>query len=340
MKVALIGNGGIAVQHRKAYQMLAEEGSDVTLVAVCDIRAERRTEEVCDGARAYPSVDELLASEHEIDYVDICLPTFLHAEYAVKCLEAGLNVLCEKPMALTVEDAQTMLDAAQRTGKRLMIAHSSRFLNTHQMMKHYVREGRLGKPLSVFLNAADNFPRGSWNDWFADNRLSGGAMLDLQAHHIDLINMIFGVPQEVSVVAMERGNFKGYSSCSANLIYDGMFAHIWTDWSVPKNRYNNRTFRINFEHGYVYILKHEPGGIVIVDEEGNETRPEIVPHFRLGTPSYYNEIVYFADCLRNGAPFDLCPPEESIRVISVMRAEEASADRHGAPVRVTCGGEA
>ena len=52
MKVALIGNGGIAVQHRKAYQMLAEEGSDVTLVAVCDVRAERRTEELCDGARA------------------------------------------------------------------------------------------------------------------------------------------------------------------------------------------------------------------------------------------------------------------------------------------------
>ena len=335
MKAALIGNGFIGSEHRKAYLQLMEEGGDVELIAICDIRPERLSEELTAGIRSYTSVEELLRSEPELDYVDICLPTYLHAEYATKCMRAGVHVLCEKPMALTVAEAQSMLDCAAETGKRLMIAHSSRFLNQHQALGQFIREGRLGKPTSAFFIAADGFPRHGWNNWFADSALSGGAMLDLQAHQIDLVNSWFGLPLAVSTVAMERGDFKGFSSCSANLVFpNDLFVHIWTDWSVSKNRFNNRTVRINFERGYVYLLKHEPDGIVWVDCEGNQGTVPFATCFKPGKRSYYNEIEYYNRCLRSGEAFDLCPPEESIRVIRVMRAEEASAQDGGAPVAV------
>lgn len=339
MKVALIGNGMIAGEHRKAYRRLRENGSDVELVAICDIRPERRAEEYSDGARVYASLDELLEKESDLDYADICLPTFLHAEYAKRCMFAGLNVLCEKPMALTVAEAQSMLDCSYKTGKRLMIAHSSRFLNQHQMIRQFIKEGRFGKPTSAFINAADGFPRHGWNNWFADDRLSGGAMLDLQAHHIDLFGSWFGTPRAVSTVAMERGDFKGYSSVSANLIYgDGLFGHIWTDWSVSKNRYNNRTVRVNFERGYLCLLNHDqPDGIVTMDCEGNQSVLARVTLFRPDTPSYYNEIEYYTNCLKSGEPFDLCPPEESIRVVKIMRAEERSANEGGSHVDLMWG---
>ena len=335
MKAALIGNGFIGSEHRNAYSQMKEEGSRVELVAICDIRKERLTDEFNIGARVYTSVDEMLAAETELDYVDICLPTYLHAEYACKCMRAGLNVLCEKPMALTVKDAQSMLDCAKETGKRLMIAHSSRFLNQHQTLRKFVEEGRFGKPTSAFFIAADGFPRHGWNNWFADSSLSGGAMLDLQAHQIDLCNGWFGIPRSVSTVAMERGDFKGYSSCSANLVYENdFFAHIWTDWSVSKNRFNNRTVRINFERGYVYLLTHDENGIVCMDNQGNQTVLEHVKTFKTGKRSYYNEIEYYNRCLETGEPFTLCPPEESIHVIEVMRAEEQSANGGGMPVSV------
>ncbi|MBQ9806792.1 MAG: Gfo/Idh/MocA family oxidoreductase [Clostridia bacterium] len=335
MKAALIGNGFIGSEHRKAYAMLRELGSDVELVAICDIRAERRENAVNNGARCYASVDELLANERDLDYVDICLPTYLHAEYANKCMKAGLNVLCEKPMALTVADAQSMINTSKKTGKRLMIAHSARFLNQHQAIRNFIKEGSLGKPTSAFFIAADGFPRHGWNNWFSDNSLSGGSMLDLQAHHIDLVNGWFGVPASTSTVAKERGDFKGYSSVSANLLYeDDLFVHIWTDWSVSKNRFNNRTIRVNFENGYIYLLSREPDGIVCMDNQGNQSVVEHSKMFKAGMPSYFNEIEYYTNCLKSGEPFELCPPEESIRVVAVMRAEEQSANAQGAPVGI------
>jgi len=228
-----------------------------------------------------------------------------------------------------------MLDAAAQTGKRLMIAHSSRFLNRHQTLRNFVKEGRLGKPQSAFLIAADGFPRHGWNNWFSDASLSGGAMLDLQAHQIDLVNSWFGCPDSTSTVAMERGDFRGNSSVSANLIYGkNLFVHIWTDWSVSKNRFNNRTIRINFERGYVYLLNREPDGIVWVDNEGNQGIVEQVPYFRPDTASYFNEIEYYTNCVKSGEAFALCPPEESIRVISVMRAQERSAAAGGANISI------
>ena len=333
MKALLIGNGFISGVHRNAYQTFKEEGKDIELVAICDVRPEML--EKNNGERLYTDVDEMLEKEKDADFVDICVPTYLHAEMAIKCMRAGFHVLCEKPMSLTFDDCEKMLAVSKETGKRLMIAQCSRFGKDMQIMKDSIDEGSLGKPVSAFFVAADGQPTWGFENWFADGKLSGGCMLDLQAHTIDLINWYFGVPDKTSTVAKQcKEDFTGYGSISSNLVYDsGLFVHVWCDWGIDENKHDGRMTRINFEKGYIVrktganaelsAVSYEDGGIT--DISGR------CPDVKSG---YTAEIAYFADCLKNGKPFDHCPPEESRYVVKVMRAQERSADNCGMPVEI------
>ena len=112
MKALLIGNGFISEVHRNAYRAFAEEGKDIELIAICDVRPEML--EKNSGQRLYTDVDEMLARESEADFVDICVPTYLHADYAVKALESGKHVICEKPASLKIEDIDRIYDAAEK----------------------------------------------------------------------------------------------------------------------------------------------------------------------------------------------------------------------------------
>lgn len=333
MKAAIIGNGFIGNAHRAAFNFLKEEGSDIELVAICDIRPEMLKKN--NGERLYTSVDEMLENETELDFVCLCLPTYLHAEYAIKLMKAGLNVLCEKPMALNMEDCERMIACSKETGKRLMIAQCSRFGKDMIIMKNFIDEGSFGKPVSAFFTAADGKPTWGFENWFANGELSGGCMLDLQAHTIDLINWYFGVPDGTSTTAKQcTPDFTGYGTISSNLTYkDGLFVHVWCDWGIPKNKHDSRYTRINFEKGYIVRKVGAHAELSAVSyADGSVTN--LSDRYRAVKSSYRDEIEYFAKCLASGERFDHCPPEQSKNVVAVMRAQEKSADNNGAPVMV------
>ena len=333
MKAAIIGNGFIGNAHRAAFAMFKEENTDIELVAICDIRPEMLKKN--NGERLYTSVDEMLEKETELDFVCLCIPTYLHAEYAIKCMKAGLNVLCEKPMALSMEDCEKMIECSKETGKRLMVAQCSRFGKDMIIMKKFIEEGSLGKPVSAFFTAADGKPTWGFENWFANGKLSGSCMLDLQAHTIDLINWYFGVPDQTSTVAKQCDpDYTGYGTLSSNLMYnDGLFVHVWCDWGIPKNKHDHRFTRINFENGYVVRKVGAHAELSAVSyADGSVTN--LSDRYRDVKSGYRDEIEYFVNQLKSGEPFSHCPPDESKMVISVMRAQEKSADGMGAPVRV------
>ncbi len=331
MRVALVGNGFNGGGHRAAYRTLKAEGEDITLAAICDIRPEKLEDN--DGANVYTDIDEMLATEKDLDYIDLSVPTHLHAELAIKCMKAGYHVLCEKPMAINVEEAQKMIDCSKETGKKLMIAHCARFSGLSRTIRNFVMEGKFGKPQSAFFTAGNANPDWGWNDWFKKKECSGGAMLDLQAHTLDLIYLLFGMPKAVSSVAVERNDYTGYTSSSGNFIYDdGLFVHSWCDWWILTNKHQNRVIRINFEHGYLFVNKAEGVELVAVDECGNETLLEDISG---NNPNHTNitvEIKYFITCLKNNQPFRMCTLEESLKVIEIFKAQEKSSDNNGMPV--------
>ena len=141
LKVALVGVGGISGAHIPAW----EERKDAELTAICDIRPERM--ERYPQKRHYTDFDEMLKKE-EIDILDICLPTYLHADFSVKAMERGINVICEKPISLKKEDVKRVYECAEKNNVKFMIAQVLRFWPEYEIVKDIYDKGRYGKLLS------------------------------------------------------------------------------------------------------------------------------------------------------------------------------------------------
>ena len=330
LRVGLIGCGSISRAHTGAYAQMKDS---VTLAAVCDIRPEQ-LDVFGDNVRKYTDVAQMLAQEQgKLDYVDICVPTFLHSEIAIQAMEAGYHVLSEKPMARTVEQGEAMLECSRHTGKMLMIGHCSRFYCVVELLRQTIADGELGKVRSAefYREGGDRNPMG-WNNWFRDGRLSGGVILDLHIHDVDTIRELFGMPNSVSITASSVMTRDGYDAMSANFQYEnGVFVTALCDWTIPHDRYNTRTMRVNFEKGYIFADR-SPGreAFVKVAEDGTVTDMTDTLCF----DAHRKEIIYYAQCLKEGKYPEVCPPEEALDNLRIVMAEMESAARGGARVEV------
>ena len=141
----------------------------------------------------------------EVDVVDICLPTDLHADFAVRALQMGKHVVCEKPMAISLAEADRMIEAARKSGRRLMIAHCIRFWPEYVELRRLVESGELGHLLSLSLTRYSPFPSWGSDNWLADERRAGGAALDLHIHDTDFAAYLMGrAPDEMASLRQRR----------------------------------------------------------------------------------------------------------------------------------------
>lgn len=184
----IVGCGRIAQRHAEHIH------SKGILKAVCDIdkeKADALASKYC--AKAYYSIDDMLAAEKEMDVVSVCSPNGLHAEHSIKGLKAGFHVLCEKPMALTVNDCGEMIKAGERTNKRLFAIKQNRFNPPVEAVKKIIDEGKLGKILSVqlscFWNRNPDYYKNSWKGTLA---LDGGTLYTQFSHFVDLLYWMVG----------------------------------------------------------------------------------------------------------------------------------------------------
>jgi predicted dehydrogenase len=328
-KVGVIGCGSIMKgAHLPAYKQMKEKNDPIVVEAYCDIKPEQL--EGLEG-RLYTDVDEMLAAEQgKLDFIDICVPTYLHAEIAIKAMEAGFHVLSEKPMARTVEQGQQMIEAAKRTGKLLMSAYCNRFYDAARYIRDLIQTGELGKVRNAeFCREGGPAPTGA-DMWFRNAELSGGAMLDLHIHDVDMIRWMFGMPKSVNAIGQSIVTEGGYDVLSANFLYENnMFVHAFCDWYTEHDKFNTRVIRVNFEKGYVYVDRTpERTAFVKVTADGEVTDMSDKLNFN----AYYNEIIYFADKLEKGLPVDNCLPEDSLDSVKIVMAEMQSAANGGEKV--------
>lgn len=188
LRFAILGCGRIAVRHAEHILNTGE------LVAVCDNVIEKANlfaEKF--HTKPYYSLKELLRQEKNIDIISICTPNGLHAEHAIMALEAGINVLCEKPMALNVYDCGEMIKSAERNNKRLFIVKQNRFNPPVAAVKKAIDSGVLGKILSVQLNCFWNRNAEYYkNSWKGTKLMDGGTLFTQFSHFIDLLYWMFG----------------------------------------------------------------------------------------------------------------------------------------------------
>lgn len=192
LKIGDIGTGKIA-QYRHLPEI--QNNSHANVSAVCDI-VETRAEQVAQEykCKAFTDYQELL-QDQEIDAVVIATTNVTHAEIAIAALDLGKHVLCEKPMATTLDDAQKMLRAAKSSGKQLMIAHNQRLEPAHVKARQLIKSGKLGKVLtftSIFGHpGCEYWAIDGENTWFFKKEHAGlGVLGDLAIHKFDLMRFL------------------------------------------------------------------------------------------------------------------------------------------------------
>lgn len=186
LKVAIIGCGGIA--NGKHMPSLAKLDT-IEMVAFCDIELERAQAAAekfgGEGAQVYSDYKELIA-DSSIDVIHVCTPNDSHAVITVDSLEAGKHVMCEKPMAKTAEEAQRMVDAAKRTGKKLTIGYQNRFRQDSQYLHTICEQGDLGEIYFAKAHAVRRRAVPTWGVFLDEEKQGGGPLIDIGTHALDL----------------------------------------------------------------------------------------------------------------------------------------------------------
>ena len=192
LKVGIIGCGKITeVRHAPEY----DENPNVEIAGFYDFFPEKaRAMAEKYGGKAYDSMEALLASD--VDAVSVCVANDSHASASIAALRAGKHVLCEKPMAVKLEDCLEMVRTASETGKTLMIGQNQRFARAHVEARKLIAAGELGRILAFHTTFGHPGPEG-WtgqkNSWFFDKkRAAFGALADLGVHKTDLMHYLLG----------------------------------------------------------------------------------------------------------------------------------------------------
>ncbi len=185
---AIIGCGRIAQRHAEHIKKYGN------LVAVCD-NIKSKADKLADeyGAKSYSILNELLENETQVDVISICSPNGLHAEHSIMALNAKFHVLCEKPIAIDVQDCGEMIKAAEKANRRLFAIKQNRFNPPVHAVKKAIDEGYLGKifsvQLSCFWNRNEDYYRNSWK---GTKQFDGGTLYTQFSHFIDLLYWLVG----------------------------------------------------------------------------------------------------------------------------------------------------
>ncbi|MEC2056977.1 Gfo/Idh/MocA family oxidoreductase [Peribacillus psychrosaccharolyticus] len=277
LKVGVIGCGSIArYRHLAEYQ--AHE--NVEIIAVCDVVQERALEMAEKfGAAAYTDYQELLKND-EVEAVSICTPNALHAPMSITALRSGKHVLCEKPMATSLVEAEAMIEAAKVNKKKLMIAHNQRFVPSHDKAHELIQSGDLGKIYSFKTSFGHGGPEG-WSidgadSWFFDKKQAFiGAMGDLGVHKTDLMRFLLN-EEFTEVAAFIETNAKQNTDIDDNAVFilkteNGIIGTLAASWSYGAKEDNSTI--IYGEKG-IMRLEDDPDHSLIIHYTNGQTVKE------------------------------------------------------------------
>jgi len=329
--IAIAGAGTIGSMHAESFRNLP----GVQATWVVDPILERAHAVAAPlGARVASDLDEAL-SDPAVDAVLVAVPTPFHRALTEQAAAAGKHVFCEKPLALTLDDARAMTAACERAGVRLMVGHVVRFFPEYARIKQLLSEGAVGTVGVVRASRVNAYPY-LGRSWYADYSQSGGPILDLMVHDLDTLRWYFG--------AVERVYARGLSDSPYNTKVDhalailrfagGEIAHVETSWA-------HTSFRTAIEiAGSDGIIRHSSEETATLRFE-QTTPPETttagvqVPRSPLAESPYQTEMRHFTDRLADGAPF-LTDGEEGTRSLALALAVRESV-RTGRVISFTDG---
>jgi len=327
IKIGIIGCGFMGKMHANCYKTLP----NVKVIGVTDIRQDK-LEEMANltGARMFTDVNELI-NDKEIDAISIFLPTYLHKEFVIKSARAKKHVFCEKPFALTVEDAEEMIKETKKAKVKLMIGMVLRFWPEYIEFKKIVDSEMYGRLRALTCTRLSSRPIFGWDKWYFKSKRSGGAVLDLHIHDTDYIYYLLGKPK--SVCSLRKISNQGMEYISTNYNYKSAIVNAEGGW-IENSFGFVQTIRGIFEDGTVleYNSKNQP--LIIYGKE----KAKIVKIPKLNIDSvraggnvselggYYNEDKYWIECLQNNKYPEKVSPKDVKISLEIVFKEIKSAE--------------
>lgn len=324
-KVALVGAGTMGTVHAAAYAAM----ENVDFVGVVSEPPEASAKLANRyHTRAFSDCEAMLAVTRP-EIVDVCLPTYLHAEYVSTFAKKGVHVICEKPLARDLAEAAAMIDASRRSGTRLFVAHVARFSPAYETAHRMIRAGDIGTPGTAYAMRGGTFPKG-WNNWYADSERSGTLILDLMIHDFDFLRWCLGDVERVYAKSLGKTALDQVDHAFVSLRFaDGTIASVEGTWAYPTG------FRTAFEFS-------GRGGTITHD---SETETPVKTYLRSSQYSasdvpvsetplvkspYQLELEHFIECLESGEE-PVVTAEDAYRALEIGLAAVESVST-GLPV--------
>ena len=246
LNVAIIGCGGIA---NGKHLPTLEKINEVALIAFCDIDKEKAIK----AAQAYGTEDATVYEDYKqllqdktIDVVHVLTPNISHAEISIAAMDAGKHVMCEKPMAKTSEEAKQMVEASERTGKKLTIGYNNRFRPDSQYLHQVAERGDLGEVYFAKAHAIRRRAVPTWGVFLDEEKQGGGPLIDIGTHALDLTLWMMNNYKPKSVM----GNVYHKLGKNKNA------ANAWGPWDPEKFTVEDSAFGfITMENGATITLE-------------------------------------------------------------------------------------
>ena len=341
LKVGVIGVGGISEMHIGGYKA----NPNVEIVAFCDINEARLKEkgEKHGVTHLYTDVNEMVKNE-QLDAVSVCTWNCAHAKCTIAALNAGINVLCEKPMAMNAKEAEDMMAAAEKNGKLLMVGFVRRYGNDMDVLQDFVRSGYFGE---LYYAKANYIRRhGNPGGWFGDkSRSGGGPLIDLGVHVIDFVRYALGNPKPVSVYGVtfrklgNRPNTKkesGYASADQSSedicdVEDMATALIRFDNGAVLNVETSFTLNVESDRGIIELYGEKAGAKIDPElklfSETNGYMTDVTLRYPTALSFdglFQKEIDHYVDCLL-GKCECRSPAEDGYELMRILDAAYESA---------------
>ena len=280
------------------------------------------------GINAYTKLDDLL-KDPKVDVVDITLPTYLHADAAIKALKAGKHVMCEKPMAINSKEAKRMLAVSKKSKGKFMIGHCIRFWPEYAYLKDLVDNKKYGKVLSCSLRRISPMPTWTWQNWMMDTEKCGSAALDLHIHDADYVRFLFGKVQSVTAMSAVPTKKKGAQHMAALYsVKNGACVTVEGGFACAPTYGFNMNYTVIFEKATVDFTTSTVEGqspLEVHLNTGKKLTPSVKKYQTGGVTGWDCEIDYFLKCCQTGAAITLNKPEDSLLAVELIEAEVKSA---------------
>lgn len=323
---AVYGAGFMGSTHLAGYMKL----DNVTITGIIDPVVDR-AKSLADQhhLKSFSTIEEAVR-DHPLDFIDICIPTPFHNSAVKEAFAYGCDVMVEKPIVATLQDLEEIQEIMKNTSRRFMAAHVCRFIAPYVYAKQTIDSGRLGKPILFSGKRYSQLPDWSHNDWINNRKKSGGTIIDLSIHDVDMANWFMGTPKRVyasEAVLVDQGPAHVLETLEYG---ENRSAQVESSHLMPDGYGLTYDFELVFEKGLISCKDGSESQKVKELSQGLWTDIDVRDYVTYEDP-YTEEIYNFTECLRTGKEFRV-PFEAAVTAMSsVLLLQESVKEKSVIP---------